>query len=68
MTANVCVLASLYAAIDLGYDCLVVSDAVAGATPEARQTLLDLVRYQGGLFGSSAQTEQVLAALERCAA
>jgi len=67
VTANVCVLSALYTAVDLGYDCLVVEDAVAGATPEARQVLLDLVRYQDGLFGSVAPASAVVEGLERVA-
>ncbi len=60
-------LSALYTAVDLGYDCLVVEDAVAGATPEARQVLLDLVRYQDGLFGSVAPASAVVEGLERVA-
>jgi nicotinamidase-related amidase len=52
VTANVCVLSTLLSAVDLGYDTLVVSDAVAAVTRETTASVLDLVRYQGGLFGS----------------
>jgi nicotinamidase-related amidase len=63
VTANVCVLSTLYAAVDLGYDCLVVRDAVAGATPDTVRTVVDLVRYQGGLFGGLADSTAVTQAL-----
>jgi biuret amidohydrolase len=63
----VCVLSTLYAAVDLGYDCLVVRDAVAGATPDTVRTVVDLVRYQGGLFGGLAGSEAVIESLGRLA-
>jgi nicotinamidase-related amidase len=63
VTANVCVLSTLYAAVDLGYDCLVVPDAVAGATPDTVRSVVDLVRYQGGLFGGLAESTAVVEAL-----
>lgn len=63
VTANVCVLATLYGAVDRGFDCLVVSDAVAAVTPEASQTLVDLVRYQRGLFGSVASADTIIEAM-----
>jgi nicotinamidase-related amidase len=67
VTANVCVLSTLYAAVDLGYDCLVVRDAVAGATPDTVRAVVDLVRYQGGLFGGLAGSEAVIESLGRLA-
>jgi biuret amidohydrolase len=65
VTANVCVLSTLYAAVDLGYDCLVVPDAVAGATPDTVRSVVDLVRYQGGLFGGLADSTSVVETLGR---
>jgi nicotinamidase-related amidase len=62
VTANVCVLATLYAAVDLGYDCVTVADGVGAATPALREGVLDLVRYQGGLFGCVATADQLAAA------
>ena len=52
ITSNVCVAATLYAAVDHGYDCLTISDGVAGVNPQVTDNLLGLVRYQGGLFGA----------------
>jgi nicotinamidase-related amidase len=52
VTANVCVLSTLLSAVDLGYDTAVVSDAVAAVSAATTASVLDLVRYQGGLFGS----------------
>jgi len=68
VTANVCVLSTLSAAIDLGYDCLTVSDAIAGIDDETTSRVHDLIRYQGGLFGSLADAASVRSALAGLAA
>jgi nicotinamidase-related amidase len=52
VTSNVCVSATLYSAVDRGYDCLTISDGIAGVTESVTENLLTLVRYQGGLFGA----------------
>jgi len=67
VTANVCVLSTLLGAVDRGYDCLVVTDAIAGADPGTAATVCDLVRYQGGLFGCLAPAANVEAALNELA-
>jgi nicotinamidase-related amidase len=67
VTANVCVLSTLLSAVDLGYDTVVVSDAIGAVTPETTASVLDLVRYQGGLFGSVATAIALTAAMEGAA-
>jgi len=67
VTANVCVLSTLYAATDLGYDCLTVRDAVAGIDDEMTSRVHDLIRYQGGLFGALADAAGVREALAEVA-
>ncbi len=59
ITSNVCVAATLYDAVDQGYDCLMISDGVAGVNPEVTENLLGLVRYQGGLFGAETDAATV---------
>ena len=54
ITSNVCVAGTLYAAVDGGYDCLTISDGVAGVNAAVTENLLGLVKYQGGLFGTAA--------------
>jgi nicotinamidase-related amidase len=63
VTANVCVLSTLLGAVDLGLDCLVVTDGIAAGTSATTCSVLDLVRYQGGLFGCLAASADVAAAL-----
>lgn len=63
VTSNVCVSATLYSAVDRGYDCLTISDGVAGVTESVTEALLNLVRYQGGLFGAETTAAVAEAAL-----
>jgi nicotinamidase-related amidase len=63
VTTNICVLATLYACVDRGYSCLVVEDAVAAVTVETTASVIDLVRYQGGLLGCVAGSPAVVAGL-----
>jgi nicotinamidase-related amidase len=63
VTANVCVLATLLGAVDLGFDCLVVADGIAAVSSATTSSVLDLVRYQGGLFGRAAPSTQIVPAL-----
>lgn len=63
VTANVCVLATIYAAVDRGYDCLTVTDAVGASTGDVRRAATSFVEYQGGLFGRTATTADVVSSL-----
>lgn len=63
ITSNVCVAATLYAAVDHGYDCLTISDGVAGVNHTVTENLLGLVRYQGGLFGAETDASTAARAL-----
>jgi biuret amidohydrolase len=64
VTANVCVLASLYAAVDLGYDCLTLSDGIAGVGPGTADSATSLVLYQGGLFGAVSTVDRAIRGFE----
>jgi biuret amidohydrolase len=63
VTTNVCVLSTLYSAVDRGFSCLLVEDAVAAVTPQTTASVLDLVRYQGGLLGCLADARATAAGL-----
>jgi biuret amidohydrolase len=67
VTANVCVLATLLAAVDHGYDCLTLVDGIGAANAQIRDTVLGLVQYQGGLFGCTASAGQLMAAVHTAA-
>jgi len=65
VTSDCCVHLTVQEALDRGYDCLTVSDATAGAFPAQHTDLIARIRRKGGVFGSTAETEAVLAALPR---
>jgi biuret amidohydrolase len=67
VTANVCVLATLLAAVDHGYDCLTLVDGIGAASADIRDTVLGLVQYQGGLFGCTASAHALAAAVHTAA-
>ncbi len=64
VTVNVCVFSTMLAAADLGFDCVVVGDATAGVTEATTGTVLDMVRYQGGIFGAVTSAEELIGALD----
>lgn len=65
VTSDCCVHLTVQEALDRGYDCLTVSDATAGAFPAAHADLILRIRRKGGVFGSTADTAAVLAALRQ---
>lgn len=65
VTANVCVLSTLLAAVDLGYECLLIEDAVGAASQDLVDSVVGMVAYQGGLFGSAATTDEFVAGSSR---
>jgi nicotinamidase-related amidase len=63
VTSDCCVHLTVQEALDRGYDCLTVSDATAAAFPVTHADLIARIRRKGGVFGTTAATEAVLAAL-----
>ena len=63
VTTEVCVHTTTREANDRGYECLVVSDAVASYFPEFQKSALDMIKAQGGIFGWVADTAAVIPAL-----
>ncbi|KAF2014594.1 Isochorismatase hydrolase [Aaosphaeria arxii CBS 175.79] len=51
-------------ASERGFDCLVVEDAVEGASDELRWWGLEAIRAEGGVFGVTAECCEVIAAVE----
>ncbi len=63
VTTEVCVNTSVREANDRGYECLVVSDCVGSYFPEFHEMGLRMIKAQGGIFGWTAPSAAVLAAL-----
>ncbi|WP_313477025.1 cysteine hydrolase family protein [Stutzerimonas kunmingensis] len=67
VTTEVCVSSTLRQAIDLGFDCLTVSDACASSDPQLHAAALAMIEVEGGLFGSVTDSASLLRRLERTA-
>jgi biuret amidohydrolase len=67
VTTEVCVHTTVREANDRGYECLVVSDAVASYFPEFHRVALEMICAQGGIFGWVADSAALCAALRRAA-
>jgi nicotinamidase-related amidase len=67
VTTEVCVASTLRQAIDLGFDCLTVSDACASSDPQLHAAALAMIEVEGGLFGSVIDSASLLRRLERTA-
>lgn len=64
VTTDVCVSSTMRDANDLGFDCILVSDACAAATQRLHDSFLESVKMEGGIFGAVAETENVLTAVQ----
>lgn len=60
VTTEVCVHSTVRAAIDLGYRCLVVSDACAASQPELQAPALAMLGVEGGIFGEVVKHDALL--------
>jgi nicotinamidase-related amidase len=65
VTTHVCVHTTLREANDRGYRCLVLEDATAAFDLADHQTAIQMVRYQGGIFGRTSLTEPLIEALQQ---
>lgn len=63
VTTEVCVHTTVREANDRGYECLVVSDCVGSYFPEFQRVGLEMIAAQGGIFGWTAPSADVMAAL-----
>jgi nicotinamidase-related amidase len=63
VTTEVCVNTTVREANDRGYDCLVVEDCCGSYFPEFHEMGLKMIRAQGGIFGWTAPSANLIAAL-----
>jgi nicotinamidase-related amidase len=63
ITTDVCVHTIMREANDLGYECLLLSDCTGATDYNNHLAALQMVKMQGGVFGSVATSADVLAAL-----
>ena len=68
VTTEVCVNTTVREANDRGYRCIVLADCCASYFPEFHEFGLRMVKAQGGIFGSVAQSRSLLAGMMATAA
>jgi nicotinamidase-related amidase len=64
VTTDVCVFTTVTGANDLGFNAIVLEDAVASYSPERHRATLDVITAQGGIFGWVSSSTDVLDALQ----
>jgi nicotinamidase-related amidase len=62
VTADVCVHTTLREAIDRGFDCLYVADAIATFDPELRRACEKMVEIEGGVWGRLTTAKELVTA------
>jgi len=65
VTTDVCVSTIMREANDRGFECLLVTDATASAAKHVKEAIIHSIHLSNGIFGCTATSEQLLAALPR---
>lgn len=63
ITTEVCVSSTLRTAVDRGFRCITVYDACASAFPDLHAAAMRMIQVEGGVFGTVATSDDVIAAL-----
>lgn len=64
VTTEVCVQTTMREANDRGYECLLAVDATESYFPHFKQATIDMIIAQGAIVGWTAQTKDIISALE----
>jgi nicotinamidase-related amidase len=61
---DICVHTTMREAADRGYDCLLVNDACGATVADFHTASIGMTQTEGGIFGTTCNTEDILSALE----
>ncbi|CAM5200753.1 Cysteine hydrolase OS=Lysinibacillus sphaericus OX=1421 GN=rutB PE=3 SV=1 [Lysinibacillus sphaericus] len=64
VTTHVCVQTTIREANDRGFDCLLLEDCSAAFDPKDHEDSIHMINQQGGIFGWTAPSKNLLVALE----
>lgn len=64
VTTHVCVQSTIREANDRGFECLMVEDGCAAFDPADHEDSIRMINQQGGIFGWTAPSQNILEALE----
>ena len=67
VTTDICVNSTLRMAVDLGYECLMLSDCWAATDRDNHEAALRTIASEGGIFGAVTTSENLLQGLANAA-